>query len=53
MPVLRLNIKDPINMKNNMGGKNTDTYKVKNMFRTIFYGLHKQITEGTHLQHIL
>jgi hypothetical protein len=41
--MMRLNIKDPLNGKNNMGGKNTNTEKVKNMFRSIYYGLHKNI----------
>ena len=36
-----------------MGGKNTDVYKLKNMFRTIYYGMHKRVNEGTTLQHIL
>jgi hypothetical protein len=53
VPVPRLNITDPLNTKNNMGGKNTDVYKLKNMFRTIYYGMHKRINEGTTLQHIL
>jgi hypothetical protein len=53
VPVPRLNITDPLNTKNNMGGKNTNVYKLKNMFRTIYYGMHKNINEGTTLQHIL
>lgn len=52
-PVPRLNIADPLNTKNNMGGKNTDVYRLKNMFRTIYYGLHRKISQGTSLQHIL
>lgn len=36
-----------------MGGKNTDVYKLKNMFRTIYYGLHHKINKETNLQHIL
>jgi hypothetical protein len=53
IPMLRLNIQDPINTKNNMGGKNTNAYKVRNMFRVIYYGLHRNIKKGTHLQCIL
>lgn len=44
---------DPLNTKNNMGGKNTNVDRLKNMFRTIYYGLHTKITCGTTLQHIL
>jgi hypothetical protein len=37
---MRLTLKDPLNVKNNMGGKNTDAKRVQNMFRSIYYGLH-------------
>ncbi len=36
-----------------MGGKNTNVDRLKTMFRTIYYGLHKKIVSGTTLQHIL
>lgn len=50
---VKLNIGDPLNTKNNMGGKNTDGTKVQKMFRTIYYALHKKLNEGTALQFIL
>jgi hypothetical protein len=50
---VKLNIGDPLNTKNNMGGKNTDGTKVQKMFRTIYYALHKKLNEGTVLQFIL
>lgn len=36
-----------------MGGKNTNVLKLKNMFRTIYYGIHKRNLHQTALQHIL
>lgn len=36
-----------------MGGKNTNVLRLKNMFRTIYYGIHKQNFNQTTLQHIL
>lgn len=36
-----------------MGGKNTNVLKLKNMFRTIYYGIHKQSIGQSTLQHIL
>lgn len=50
---MRFNIKDPLNGKNNMGGKNTNTEKVKNMFRSIYYGMHNNINMTSTLHYIL
>lgn len=38
---MKLDLSDPLNPKNNMGGKNTNAPRVKDMFRSIYYGIHK------------
>lgn len=39
--LMKLNIIDPYNMNNNLGGKNTKVLKIKNMFRIVYYYLFK------------
>ena len=36
---MKLNLIDPINYINNAGGKSTDTFAVRNMFKILDYGL--------------
>lgn len=36
-----MNIYDPLNLKNNMGGKNTKTSELRNMFRLIYFSINQ------------
>lgn len=41
---MRLDLIDPLNSKNNVGGKNMRTKELESMFRSIFYALHIKIS---------
>ena len=50
--VKRLNLMDPLNPCNNMGGRQTDAELLHNMFRTVRYGFAQAQTEGEMLEYI-
>ena len=40
---MKMNIYDPLNSKNNMGGKNTKTNELRNMFRLLYFSINQSI----------
>lgn len=38
---MKLNLIDPLNLNNNVGGKKTETLKLQKMFKSIYYGIHR------------
>ena len=39
IPLMRFDLIDPFNHRNNIGGKNTKAHRLRNMFRGVYYWL--------------
>ena len=50
--VYKINIIDPLNSENNMGGKNTDILSLQEIFKKIYYGLNME-NNGSKIAYIM